>query len=88
MTNIKTRHRREAHRIARQLGHQSVILIGHADYYPRFGYSVADNFGISFSFEIPKENAMVLELVPESLKDIKGKVGYPEAFGLGRILLV
>ena len=28
----------EGHRIAEELGYESVILIGHEKYYPRFGY--------------------------------------------------
>lgn len=29
---------REGHRVAQRLGYQSVILIGHENYYPKFGY--------------------------------------------------
>ena len=72
----------EGHRIARELGYQSVILIGHEKYYPRFGYEKTSNFGISFPFEIPEENGMALELVKDGLKDKKGMVKYPKEFGI------
>ncbi|WES99996.1 N-acetyltransferase [Chryseobacterium arthrosphaerae] len=72
----------EGHRIARELGYQSVILIGHEKYYPSFGYEKTSNFGISFPFEIPEENGMALELVKDGLNNIKGIVKYPEEFGI------
>ncbi|MFS4431149.1 GNAT family N-acetyltransferase [Chryseobacterium sp. S90] len=69
------------HRIARELGYQSVILIGHENYYPRFGYKKTSNFGISFPFDIPEENGMAVELVKDGLKNKKGVVKYPQEFG-------
>lgn len=73
---------REGHRIARELGYQSVILIGHEKYYPKFGYEKTSNFGISFSFDIPEENGMAVELVTDGLKNRKGIVKYPKEFGI------
>ena len=52
----------EAHRRAAELGHRSVVLLGHEKYYPRFGYKQADQFGIELPFEVPKENCMAIEL--------------------------
>lgn len=72
----------EGHRIARELGYQSVILIGHEKYYPKFGYEKTSNFGISFPFDIPEENGMAVELVPDGLKNKKGVVKYPKEFGI------
>lgn len=37
---------REAHRRASVLGYGSAVLLGHKDYYPRFGYRCAAGFGI------------------------------------------
>lgn len=72
----------EGHRIAKELGYQSVILIGHENYYPRFGYKKTSNFGISFPFDIPEENGMAVELVKDGLKNKKGVVKYPQEFGI------
>nr|WP_315029358.1 N-acetyltransferase [uncultured Chryseobacterium sp.] len=72
----------EGHRIAQQLGYQSVILIGHEKYYPKFGYEKTSNFGISFPFDIPEENGMAIELMKDGLKNIKGVVKYPKEFGI------
>ncbi|SIT24857.1 Predicted N-acetyltransferase YhbS [Chryseobacterium ureilyticum] len=73
---------REGHDIAGKLGYQSVILIGHEKYYPKFGYEKTSNFGISFPFDIPEENGMAIELVPDGLKNRKGIVKYPKEFGI------
>ena len=69
-----------AHQIAQQLGHQSVVLVGHKDYYPRFGYERADRYGIKFPFESPPEHCMVLELEKGSLSGVNGMVEFPKAF--------
>lgn len=70
------------HQIAQELGYESVILIGHENYYPKFGYEKTSNFGISFPFEIPEENGMAIELVKDGLKNKKGMVKYPKEFGI------
>lgn len=70
------------HDRAKELGYESVILIGHEKYYPRFGYKKTSNFGISFPFEIPEENGMAIELVKDGLKNKKGVVKYPQEFGI------
>lgn len=69
-----------AHQSARDLGYQSVILLGHEKYYPRFGYLLADEFGISLPFDVPKENCMAIELQPDALKNVRGEVVYPKEF--------
>lgn len=68
------------HERARQLGFGSVILLGHATYYPRFGYRPTATFGIELPFPAPPENCLALELQPGALADKKGKVIYPPAF--------
>ncbi|MBX7263660.1 MAG: N-acetyltransferase [Chitinophagaceae bacterium] len=70
----------EAHRIAKELGYQSIILLGHEKYYPKFGYRHLHHFNISLPFVAPKENCMALELVPGALKNKNGKVIYPKEF--------
>lgn len=71
---------REAHKQAVALGYQSAVLIGHKDYYPRFGYKKAVDFGIEFPFDVPSEYAMVVELVPDGLKDVHGMIQYAQPF--------
>ncbi len=71
---------RKSHIIANEMGFDSVVLLGHADYYPRFGYEKASSYGIRLPFEIPDENGMVIALTPGALDGVNGMVEYPEAF--------
>ncbi len=65
---------------ARGLGHRVVIVVGHPDYYPRFGFVPAQPLGILPPFEVPSEAFMVLELQPRALLGIQGVVKYPPEF--------
>ncbi len=69
-----------AHQIAKQMEYKSVVLLGHQNYYPKFGYVQADSFGIELPFDVPKENCMVIELVKNGLKNVSGMVEYPKEF--------
>lgn len=69
-----------AHQLAAGLGFQSVVLLGHAAYYPRFGYRPTADFGIQLPFDVPAENCMVLELVENALEGVTGVVEYPPEF--------
>jgi len=70
----------EAHKRAKELGHKVVILLGHKDYYPRFGYELMQKYGISLPFEASPENCMVFGLTPDALKGVSGKVIYSKPF--------
>ncbi len=71
----------EGHRIARELGHSVVILIGHPDYYPRFGYKPAGQYNIKAPFEVPADAFMVLELREGALQGVSGMIEFaPEFF--------
>jgi predicted N-acetyltransferase YhbS len=65
---------------ATELGFKSVIVVGHPDYYPQFGFRPAKSFGIKAPFDCPDDAFMALELVPGSLASAKGTVIYPEEF--------
>lgn len=68
---------------ARDLGFRSVIVLGHARYYPRFGFVRAEKWGIRPSFEVPAGHYMALELVPGALASVSGTVRYAPQFGIG-----
>ena len=70
-----------AHKKAIALGYESVVLLGHENYYPKFGYKQADTFRIELPFDVPKANCMAIELTENGLKDISGMVEYPKEFG-------
>lgn len=60
-------------RKARELGYESVVVIGHEDYYPRFGFKPASEYDIICPFDVPDENFMAKELVPDKLAKANGK---------------
>ena len=69
-----------AHSIAKELNYELIVLLGHARYYPRFGYDQADKFGIKLPFDVPKENCMVKALTKNGLNGVNGTVVYPKEF--------
>lgn len=69
-----------AHQKARSLGYTSIILLGHPDYYPRFGYQKASTFGITLPFDVPDDHCMAIELTDDALKSVSGIVEYPNEF--------
>lgn len=71
---------RMAHQQAKSLGHTSIILLGHEDYYPKFGYERTSKYGIQLPFEAPEANCMVIELVENALQGVSGTVVYSKAF--------
>lgn len=70
----------ESLKIARELGYTSVIVLGHHEYYPKFGFKPASAYGIKAPFEVPNESFMAVELRDGSLENVRGTVVYPPAF--------
>ncbi|VBB09497.1 acyl-coa n-acyltransferase [Lucifera butyrica] len=62
----------EGFRLARELGYNSVFLVGDPGYYHRFGFKASVNFGITNSAAIPDEYVMACELVANALLETKG----------------
>ena len=71
---------KKAHKTAKKLNYKSIILLGHATYYPKFGYELTENYNIELPFDVPKENCMVKELIKDGLKGVSGLVEYPQEF--------
>jgi putative acetyltransferase len=64
----------------RDAGVGCVIVLGHATYYPRFGFKTARRFGISCEYDVPDEYFMVVELAEGSLNGISGMARYQSEF--------
>ena len=64
----------------RRLGNHIVIVIGHSNYYPRFGFFQAGLQGISIDQGRFEESKMVLSLTPGSLDGVTGIVRLPTIF--------
>jgi len=69
-----------AHKKATKLGFFSIVLLGHATYYPRFGYELAVKYEIELPFGAPEINCMVIALTINGLKGVHGKVEYDKVF--------
>ncbi|GEC93613.1 GNAT family N-acetyltransferase [Brevibacillus brevis] len=70
----------EALQKAKELGYQSVVVLGHPGYYPKFGFQKASRWGIKAPFEVPDEVFMALELRENALANVSGVVEYSRAF--------
>ena len=57
-----------------------VVVLGHAEYYPRFGFVPAAQFGLRCEYDVPADVFMALELSPGALRDVSGLVRYHQAF--------
>jgi putative acetyltransferase len=66
----------EACRLAKAQGHTAVILVGDPAYCSRFGFRPAIHFGIANTDQIPNENVMACELVPEALHGLQGTISF------------
>ncbi|MFJ8353172.1 GNAT family N-acetyltransferase [Bacillus paramycoides] len=65
---------------AKELGYGSVVVLGHQEYYPRFGFKKASDWNIKAPFEVPDEVFMAMELRENALQGVEGVVQYSEAF--------
>ena len=66
---------------ARDAGAVAVLVLGHIEYYPRFGFEPAAPHGLVAPYPIPDEVAdawMVAELVPGALGTLRGSVRVAE----------
>jgi len=67
-------------KLASELGYDSIIVVGHKEYYPRFGFKKASSWNIKFPFEVPDEAFMAIELVGDALEGKSGTIIYPDEF--------
>ena len=63
-----------------RLGCDAVVVLGHAQYYPRFGFRPASAFGLRCEYDVPDEVFMALELAPGRLAGKSGTIRYHPAF--------
>ena len=61
-------------------GFELCVVIGHADYYPRFGFVPAAPLGLKNPFGVEDANFMALELMPGAFEHCAGTLVYADAF--------
>ncbi len=69
---------REGLRACREAGHRIVIVLGHPEFYPRFGFLAKLAEPLRSPYSGPA--FMAVELVPDVLQGIEGEVRYPPPF--------
>ncbi|MFF7814376.1 GNAT family N-acetyltransferase [Streptomyces sp. NPDC007945] len=66
---------------ARLAGERLVLVLGHPEYYPRFGFARASEYGIRPGFAVP-DDAMMALVLDGSGPVPSGTIAYPAAFGV------
>jgi predicted N-acetyltransferase YhbS len=65
---------------AKELGFDSIIVLGHKEYYPKFGFQRASKWNIKCPFEVPDDVFMAIELTEKAFEGAAGTVEYPDEF--------
>ena len=65
----------------RDAGHGCVVVLGHPEYYPRFGFTRASRHGVTWEHPAPDEAFMLVELRDGALGGRGGIVRYQPEFG-------
>lgn len=73
---------REGLQACSEAGHRILVVLGHPDYYRRFGFSSQLAERLKSPFSGPA--FLALELMPGALQNVTGEVRYPPPFGLER----
>jgi len=61
-------------------GHPFIIVVGHAEYYPRFGFRPASEYGVKCEWDVPNVVFMVLVLDPAKMQGMSGLARYRHEF--------
>jgi putative acetyltransferase len=56
------------------------IVLGHPQYYPKFGFEPASKWNIKSPFEVADNVFIALELIPDEIKNKNGIVEYAKEF--------
>lgn len=66
---------------AAAFGENLVLVLGHPDYYRRFGFVSASRYGVYAPVEVPDEAMMAMAL-NDTAPVPAGTIAYPAAFGI------
>ncbi len=64
----------------KRLGFGAVVVLGHPEYYPRFGFAPSTRFGITSEYNAPEGAFMAIELHPGYPHGTPGTIRYHAAF--------
>jgi putative acetyltransferase len=64
----------------KKMGASAVVVLGHSEYYPRFGFQPSSRFGMDSDYQVPEEIFMAIELQPGVLGESAGRAKYHAVF--------
>lgn len=65
---------------AKELGYDSIIVMGHPNYYPKFGFELASKWKIGIDDNFTNDYLFALELYEEALSNVNGIIKYCKPF--------
>jgi len=70
----------EGIKVCLDAGYSAIVVLGHPQFYPRFGFEPSTNFNIQSEFDVPDEVFMIKELTKDALTNCSGTINYHDAF--------
>jgi len=70
----------EGLKVSKDKGYDAVVVLGHPEYYPKFGFKSSKSFGIKSEYDVADDTFMVKELKKGILKGKHGTVKYHPFF--------
>jgi putative acetyltransferase len=67
----------------KQSGCPFIVVLGHADYYPRFGFRPASDYGLKCEWSVPDNAFMALALDESKIGGLSGLAKYRAEFSSG-----
>lgn len=64
----------------KEIDFNTVVVLGHPEYYPRFGFKPSSQSGIKCEYDVPEDVFMVMELQQGYLHGMSGIIKYHAAF--------
>lgn len=64
----------------KELDYDAVVVLGHPNYYPRFGFVPSVKYGIKSEYDVPDDVFMIKELKTGCLKGHQGTIKYNNVF--------
>ena len=58
----------------------AVAVLGHPEYYPKFGFEKSEKFNLNSEYDVPPGVFMIAELENGYLKNCSGTISYHEEF--------
>lgn len=77
---IGSRLSEEGMKRCREAGYPFAVVLGHPNYYPRFGFVPAGRYGVKSEYDVRDEVFMIQELQQGSLLGIAGTAKYQNEF--------